>query len=88
MARWVKNWTAAAQVAIEAWVQSPVLCSRSKDLALLQMWNRSKLWLEFNPWSGNSHMPQVQPQKKKKKKKKICTSKESYQQQPMGENTY
>ena len=35
MADWVKNPTAAAQVSVEAWVQSPGRRSGLKDLALL-----------------------------------------------------
>ena len=34
-----------------------------KDLALLQMWRRSKLWLGFDPWPGNFHTLQVWPKK-------------------------
>ena len=26
------------------------------DLALLQLWYRSQLWLRFDPWPGNFHM--------------------------------
>ena len=41
-------------------------------LSLQQL--RSLLWLRFDPWPGNFHMPQAQPlhltKKKKKKKKK------------------
>ena len=42
-----------------------------KDPALLQLWHRSQLWLEINPWPGNFHMLWEQPKKKKKKKKDI-----------------
>ena len=41
-----------------------------KDPALIQLWHRLKLWLGFDSWSRNIHMPQVRPNKKKKKKKK------------------
>ena len=37
-----------------------------KDLALLQLWCRSKLWCSFNPWPGNFNMPLMWPKKKKK----------------------
>ena len=51
VAQWVKNLTAVAPVAVEAWVLSPgAWYSRLKDLALPQ------LWLRFNPWPGNCHM--------------------------------
>ena len=67
--QWVKNPTAMAQVAAEAWVQSPAWYSRLKN-PLLQ------LWLRFNLWPRNFHMLQVQPLKKlkKKKKKKLLTA--------------
>ena len=32
-----------------------------KDQELLQLWQRSQLWLRFDPWPRNFHMPQVQP---------------------------
>ena len=32
-----------------------------KDPALPQVLCRLKLWLLFDPWPGNSHMPWVQP---------------------------
>ena len=28
----------------------------AKDLALPQLWHRSQVWLEFDPWPGNFHM--------------------------------
>jgi len=55
MVQWVKNQTAAVQVAAEAPVQSPVQCGELKDLALLQ------LCLGFIPWPRNFYMPRVQP---------------------------
>ena len=30
-----------------------------RDPVLLQLWCRSQLWLGFDPWSGNFHMPHV-----------------------------
>ena len=60
MAQWIKNLTAVARVPAEAWIQSPAWSSGLKDLALAQ------LWLRFNPWSRNFHVPQMQPLKKKK----------------------
>lgn len=38
-----------------------------KELALLQLCHRLQLQLRFNPWTGNFHMPWMQPKKKKKK---------------------
>ena len=37
-----------------------------KDLALPQLWRRSQMWLRFNPWPRNFHMPRVQLIKEKK----------------------
>ena len=59
VAQWVKNPTAAAA---EVQVQSLVLCSGLKDLALPQ------LGLRFSPWLGSFHMLRMWPLKKKKKK--------------------
>ena len=50
--QWIKNLTAAAQVAVEV-VSSQTQQGGLKDLALLQ------LWLRFSPWPGNFHMPWV-----------------------------
>ena len=43
-----------------------------KDLAFLQLWHRSQLWLGSDPWARNSicHMA---AKKEKKKKKKAST---------------
>ena len=57
MAQWVKDLTVASQVTAKAQVRSPAQSSGLKDLALLQ------LWLKFNPWPGNFHMPWVWPLK-------------------------
>ena len=37
-----------------------------KDLVLLQLWCRLQLWLEFDPWPRNIHMPWVAAKKEKK----------------------
>ena len=42
-----------------------------KDPALSLLWLRLHLWLGFDPWPGNGHVPQAW-QKKKKKKKKVA----------------
>ena len=39
----------------------------SSDPGLLWLWCRPQLLLEFNPWPGNFHVPQVAAIKKKKK---------------------
>ena len=44
VAQWVKNLTATAQVAAEAWVQFPAQCGRLKDTVLPQ------LQLGLSPW--------------------------------------
>jgi len=43
-----------------------------KDPMLPQLWCGWQLWLRFNPWPRNFHMPccWVLPEKEKKKKKK------------------
>ena len=57
MAQQVKNPTAAARVPANVWVQSLAQHNGLKDLALLQLWRRSQLWLRVNPWPRNIHMP-------------------------------
>ena len=37
------------------------------DLVFLKLWHRLQLWLRFDPWPRNFHVPHVQPKKKKKK---------------------
>ena len=37
-----------------------------KDPVLSLQQLRSLLWHGFDPWPGNVHMPQLQPEKKKK----------------------
>lgn len=37
----------------------PGLVQWVKDLAFLQLWQRSQLRFGFNPWPGNYHMLQV-----------------------------
>ena len=58
--QWVKNPTAGAWVATEARVR-PLPWGRGlKDLALPQLWHRSKLELGLNPWPRLSYV-WVQP---------------------------
>ena len=57
VAQWVKNLTAAAQVAAES--QVPPLTVQDPALPQLK--------LRFSPWPRNFHMLQVQQKKKKKK---------------------
>ena len=45
MGQWVKNTSAAAQVAAEVQVQCPAQCRALKDLALLQLQLKSHLQL-------------------------------------------
>ena len=57
MAQWVKDLTAAAQVAAEVWVQFPAWHSGLKGPALPQLWHSLQLKLGLNPWPKNVHMP-------------------------------
>ena len=52
-------------------VSIPGLIQRVKDPVLLWavVYVDQQLQVQFNPYSGNLHMPQVWPLKKKKKKK-------------------
>ena len=52
MAGWVKNLTAAAQVAVRTQVKSPTL---------LQLQLSAQLLLRFDPWPGNFDMLWVCP---------------------------
>ena len=67
VAQCVKNQTAAAQITVEAWVESLLPEYGLKDPELLQLWHSSQLCLGFSPWPGNFHMPWMQPLKKEKK---------------------
>ena len=60
-----------------------------KDLALLQLWHRLRLWCGSDPWPGNFHMLQEWPKEKgggeyfynmafSKKKKKNSDTQERY----------
>ena len=51
MAQWVKNPTAVALVAAEAWIQSLAWCKGLKDLMLQQLWHSVQLQLRFSPWA-------------------------------------
>ena len=66
MAQWVKNPTAAVQVAVEVQVQSPNWHDGLEDPVLLSLQCKSQLQLRFNPRPRNFHMPWVQPPKKSK----------------------
>ena len=37
----------------------PTVVQWVKDPVLLRLWFRSNLWLRFDPWSRNFHVPQV-----------------------------
>ena len=47
------NQTALNWVSVEAWVRFATWSSGLKNVALLQLWHRSQLWLEYHPWPGN-----------------------------------
>ena len=57
-----------------------VVAQGVKDSASLLLWHRLKLWLGFDSWPRNFHIPWVRPKKKKKKKnrteqnKPLCLS--------------
>ena len=55
----VKNWTRAAQVAAEPWVWPLVQGVKGSSISTARRW--SQLWLGFNPWPRNFHMPWVCP---------------------------
>ena len=46
----------------------PIVVQWVNDLVLSEMWYRLQLWLGFDPWSENFHMPQVWLGKRKKRK--------------------
>ena len=58
VAQWVKDSTAAAQIAVEMQFH-PGPTQWVKDLTLSQLWHRSQLQLGLDPWPGNLCMPQV-----------------------------
>ena len=64
MVQWVKNPTTATWVTAEVEVWSLAWHRELRDLALLQLWHRSELWLGFNPWPRTFHMSQAQPFKR------------------------
>ena len=53
---------------------SSLVSQRIKDLALALQRLRSLLWLEFNPWPGNMHVPEVQPKTKQPKQNTVATN--------------
>lgn len=50
----------------------PAVAQWVKDLVLLLLWHRSKLWLRLGPWPGNVHMLWMWLKKKKKKAYNWC----------------
>ena len=36
------------------------------DPALPRFWLKPQMWLKFDPWPGNFHMPPIQPKNEKK----------------------
>ena len=69
MAQWVKNLTTVVQVTVEVWVQSLAWCNGWKDPRFLHLQCRSQLWLRFNSWLRNFHMPWVWLLRRKEVKK-------------------
>ena len=43
---------------------TPGQAQQLKDVELPQLWHRSQLWLRFNPWTKNFHMPRLWQEKK------------------------
>ena len=67
VAQWVNSLTAEAWVSLELQVQSLAQWhSGLQDLALLQLWGRSQLWLRLDPWLRNFHMLWVWAKKQNK----------------------
>ena len=60
----------------ESTASIPGLAQWIKDLAQLCLWRRSQLWLRFDSWPGNFHMPWVWLKKEKKEE----------QQKPMADS--
>ena len=56
MGWWLKRLTAAAQDAVEVWVQSLAQCNGLKDPVLPQLWCRLQLQLGFGPRPRTFHM--------------------------------
>ena len=71
MVQWVKNLTAVDWLSTEVWVLSLAQCSGFKDPALLQLWQKSQLWLGFNPWPGYLHMPKKRKKREREEKKSV-----------------
>ena len=55
---------------------APTVAQGVKDLALLQPWHRSQLWLGFHPWPRNIYMLLVQQEKERKEERKKGRKKE------------
>ena len=45
----------------------PPVAQWVKDPVLLQLWQRSQLWLGISPWPRDFHMLQMRPKKKQRK---------------------
>lgn len=72
--------TLGSAVSWERWDASLIsgLAQWLKDLELLQLWLRARLWLRSDPWPWELHMPQG-AQKTKKPKTKTKTKKYNYE---------
>ena len=74
MVQWVNNLTALAWVTVEVQVQTLAWYNGLEDHVLPHLWHNLELWVRFNPWARNFHMPRVQLLKKnegRKRSKKI-----------------
>ena len=66
MVQRVKDLTAAAGVTAKAQTGSITgLAQWVKELALLQLWSRSQLWLRFDPWPGDFRLALKSKRKKR-----------------------
>ena len=61
VAQWVKNLTEAAQVTMKVWVKSPAQHSGVKYPLLLWLQLSLQLWLRFDLWPRNFHIPYIYP---------------------------
>ena len=63
MAKWINDLAGLCGIVGSI----PGLAKWVKDPVLLHLWHRSQMWLRFDLWPGEIHMPQVCPRKGKKK---------------------
>ena len=64
-------WPQIVKVPIKGMISGVLTVAQQfKDPALLQLWHRSQLWLGFDPWPRNFHMPWAWSKKKEKKRER------------------